>query len=371
VRRSLDYRGRSGPAHLLAARLYRQMEAYEQAEEHLQRCKELQGGTTEELQLENLMLRACRGDPGGVLEDLAPYIDEKRPEGPLILEAMAVGFTRRNQNGYAFKSIEDWSKLEPDNPWPYYQRGNLALASQNASNARVDFEKALDLNPDSMKIRRGLVEALLHLGEFDKAIKDLEKLIEREPDNYELVLKLAHCNIELGGRENWRYQRAEELLDRVLEKEPDSSQVHFYLGQLAYHQNRLPEALQQFRLAVRLNRLAPPYYLQLYNVCRALGMKAEAAEHFKQFKSLDTDFARLERINHEQIRAEKKDPNLYYEAATIYFRHGRMGDVLRSLKLALHYDSNHVPSHKLFVDYYTRVGDYEMAHYHREQIGGQ
>ena len=111
VRRSLEYRSRSAPAHLLAARLYRQLEDYDRAEEHLHRCKDLQGGTSEELQLENLMLRAAQGDAEAVLDPLIPYIQEKRPESPLVLEAMSVGFLRRYQRGFANKAVEDWIKL--------------------------------------------------------------------------------------------------------------------------------------------------------------------------------------------------------------------------------------------------------------------
>jgi tetratricopeptide (TPR) repeat protein len=368
LRRSLDYRPRSAPAHLLAARLYRQLEDYDRAEEHLQRCQELQGGTSEEVQLENLMLRAARGDAEAVLDPLLPYLKEKRPESPLVLEAMSVGFLRRYQRAPASKAVEDWIELEPDNPWAYFARGNLAADAQNASQARADYEKSLELLPGSIRVRRALLLMLIYLGEFDKAIKEIERVLEREPDNMELLLRLAQCHIELAGREQWHYQRADELLDKVLERDPDNYQAHYHKGVIALYQDRLPEALQHLRQAVRLNRLQPQHHLQLSKVCRRLGLTAEADEHLKQFKSLDEDLYRLNLLTRNL--EERRDAALFYEVATIYFRHGRMSEALRSLKWALKLNPNHAPSHRLFVDYYTRVGEPEMANYHRSLIAG-
>src|SRR5262249_30308989 len=92
VQQALRGRPRSADLHLLAARVARHNDLVAEAQEHLQKCHDLQGGISEPLKLEHLMLAAQTGRVETVLESLYAYVREDHPASAEILESLCMGF---------------------------------------------------------------------------------------------------------------------------------------------------------------------------------------------------------------------------------------------------------------------------------------
>ncbi|MFH2056048.1 MAG: tetratricopeptide repeat protein [bacterium] len=73
----------------------------------------------------------------------------------------------------------------------YVSRGNQALEQRNSESAREYFRKALALDPENLRARRGLGLACYYLGDYDEAEAHLERVQKSVPDD-------ALCALFLG-----------------------------------------------------------------------------------------------------------------------------------------------------------------------------
>src|SRR5262249_39797063 len=85
---ALRFRPGSAEIPLLGGRAARQAGNHSAADEYLQSCRALQKGVSEELQLEEYLLRAQKGEVEAVYRYLAPYLFAEGPQTPLVLEAL-------------------------------------------------------------------------------------------------------------------------------------------------------------------------------------------------------------------------------------------------------------------------------------------
>src|SRR5206468_10537695 len=103
--------------HLQAGRTARRAGLYAEAEEHLNQCQKRRGGASEgavELALERLLLQAQSGDISEVDGVLWGELDKKKPDAPLILEAMARGYARMLRTGTAMRCWRMLLEREPN-----------------------------------------------------------------------------------------------------------------------------------------------------------------------------------------------------------------------------------------------------------------
>jgi tetratricopeptide (TPR) repeat protein len=76
-----------------------------------------------------------------------------------------------------------------------------------------------------------------------------------------------------------RIERAESLLHRALEKQPDFANAHFYLGRLYKVRTEYPLAQQSFLRALELNPSLSLAYAQLGHTLARQGRAREGMEH--------------------------------------------------------------------------------------------
>src|SRR5262249_61590581 len=100
---------------LLAARVARLNDRLDEAHEHPQKCSQLQGGISEPLKLERMMLTAQTGEVETVVESLYEYLRRDHPATPQILEALCFGFRRARGTGPAVRCAGIWLGRGPDN----------------------------------------------------------------------------------------------------------------------------------------------------------------------------------------------------------------------------------------------------------------
>ncbi|MBN2666757.1 MAG: tetratricopeptide repeat protein [Bacteroidales bacterium] len=69
----------------------------------------------------------------------------------------------------------------PENPWGYFYYGSAWFCRDSISRSITCFKKALEINPDFRDDQYRLSHAYRHLENYDKAIKELEKILEKYP----------------------------------------------------------------------------------------------------------------------------------------------------------------------------------------------
>ena len=178
--------------------------------------------------------------------------------------------------------------------------------------ARQDFTKALERDPNVVTayVNRGYV--LHDLRESKAAASDFEAAIQRDPNNGEAHLGLAYANLDL--RKSSLALKESQLAEKIL---GDSEQIHLIRG-TAYGQRGQPlKAASEYRLALKFSPDDPSLHLALAGVLYS---------------------ARLYHDSIEELGITQKlaptDANVYALLARAYAQLGDREQTLRNVQLA-------------------------------------
>ncbi len=358
-------------AHLLAARIYRISEKYEQAESHLEKCQAaLHGSTTEELQLERLLVRVSRDDVNAFRFQVQGYVDQEKgkPYRSRVLEALAVGYLNKEDTREARRLLDMWREMEPDNPRVHYLLGKLHMRVGNYAFARPDLEEALSLAPNWDEARRVLSSALMELGLNAEALGHLERLRKANPESREILKRLSSTYRVLAASSDQPgtlWSKSREAIDEALRLDPEDIGSLYHLGLLLEDQKKYVEALEVFNRMRELHLLDPKAYQELWKCYRELGQEKEADEALAEYKRLDRHEKRLEELFEMKLRVRPNNADDLHEVGKIYAEVGKMGEALHYLNQALTVDRQHQATHRLLAEYYTKLGDRANAMNHK------
>lgn len=359
----LRARPNSAEAHLLAAQAARRAGAYEDAEQHLEECKRLQG-VTEAYDLERLLLRAQRGDLSGAERYLLALLKNNHPDSVLILEALAQGYLKTFHLRGALHCLNEWLDHQPDRVSALLWRGQTYEYLRRYPDALPDYRKAVALDPNHTEARLRLAALLLHFHQPSEAVGHYQQLRQEQPTNPNVLLGLARCYRELG-----QHQEARPLLDALLAERPNDAQALCERGKLAQEAGQMAEAEAWFRQAVAQAPYERDPNYSLYRCLSQADKHTEAKKYLDRMNQIDEDLNRLNAVS-QQAMDSPHDPSLRYEAGIILLRNGQEQDGLRWLIRALHEDPRHQPTHAALADYYERIGKADLAAYHRRLSKG-
>jgi tetratricopeptide (TPR) repeat protein len=200
---------------LLAAQTARRLGDYEAAERHLARCKEIRGGPTPEVELEQVLIRAERGGMDSVTPYLRSLVEEDHPASPLILDALARGYMRAFRYGDAYAIATLWQDRWPDDIQANFFAGYVNELIGSETQAVADYRRVLELDPEHDEARLRLADLLVNKARAAEALEHLEQVARRRPEDLYVQTRYARCLIALG-----RPEEAEEKVDRVLAEHP-------------------------------------------------------------------------------------------------------------------------------------------------------
>jgi tetratricopeptide (TPR) repeat protein len=147
--------------------------------------------------------------------------------------------------------------------------------------AVVEFKKALDLAPNSVREKLNYGLALLNAGKIQEGVAQLKDVQRRDP-------KLPHTWFNLG----IQYKKAGDTdaavaqFEHMIQLVPDEAIGHYQLGSQYKLQGRTGEARAQFELAAKLDPHLAAAHFQLYNFYREAGHAEEAARALAEFQRL-------------------------------------------------------------------------------------
>ena len=162
--------------------------------------------------------------------------------------------------------------------------GDLLLSRGNLSKAFVQYEKALQLKPDNIRVqyKKGLLFLLGRMNE--DAIKEFQSVLETEPE-YALAYKgLGQAFFQVK-----KYDQAEENFQRAVELNPKFWKAHNSLGIIYDYQKRYDLAIQEYSAAISLR---PDNGLLYNNLGVSYGMAGENEKAINAFnKALETEYS--------------------------------------------------------------------------------
>jgi tetratricopeptide (TPR) repeat protein len=333
---------------LLACRAARQDGDPEAAAGELREAQRLLGGATEETAFEWALLRAATGNVREVEEYLQRQA-ERSPEeaGPLVWEALVVGYLRVYRTLDAMSCVNLWLKREPNNVRALELRGQTYVTGRGVVRGAEDFRRVLELDPNRKDTRRRLADAALALGGYEEAAQHLEMLAKDSRDDPTIAANLARCYALLQ-----RTDDARRVIDAAVAKHPEDGLCRRTRGHIAILDQRFADAEADLRRAVE--RMPWDYQAQnlLFQALSHQGKVEDAKSQLKHAEKVRDLAERLADLQSRKLAEFPLDPALHYEMGTLLIETGRGEVGVLWLQSALQLDPNHKPSQSALAAYY-------------------
>jgi tetratricopeptide (TPR) repeat protein len=353
----------STDVHLLAARAARRSGELATAEGHLNRCLELNGGATDRVQLEFLLLRVQAGEVDKLATPLFNLVERGHPESREILDTIARAYSHRMRYRLAGMCLNKWIEVEPDNAKPYYWRGWVYERMGNEKGAMGDYRRAIQIDPDLVPARLRIAEMLLEDKQAPEAEPHLDRLMRQSPDDPQVRSRMGICRFLQGDA-----GEARRLLEAALPQLANDPVVLVTLANLDIQEGNGADAERRLRAVLRLDGSDTEALFVLVAALNMQGKTADAdaalAEYTKKRKVVD----RVNDLLKEKADGADATAADYAEIGTLFLSIGRERLGVYWLERATDKDSGCQPAHRALADHYEKKGDADATAFHRRQV---
>ena len=184
---------------------------------------------------------------GSVAEARKHYISlaERYQNKGLKIEALAIWKQIAEldpNNTEIYLKIADtyWQEEQPDDAvWAFVEAGLRFNKQEKYESALTAFSRALEIKKDDIRAIRGLVKAQISLGDAEEAAVILEKILDDQPYNRDILYLLVDCYLEAG-----KLADAEKAIFKLVEQEPANYPKFLQLVRLQLKTNNLEAAVR-------------------------------------------------------------------------------------------------------------------------------
>jgi adenylate cyclase len=133
-------------------------------------------------------------------------------------------------------AAEELYRLAPERADTYSALGWSLLAAEKYDEAMVQFERALEIDPNNFDAYNNYARAAFHQGNLEKALEMFEKAAACDPEDWETVLLSIQIYQKFGDTKGLLAACAEGLrrAERFLQVYPNNQRA-YYLGAFALH----------------------------------------------------------------------------------------------------------------------------------------
>ena len=147
----------------------------------------------------------------------------------------------------AIANYVDAIRLDPDDSWLYYMRGNANLGQRLYDEAIADYDEAIHLSPDFAEAYYWQGRAKHSLERYDEAIADYDEAIQLLPDFAEAYYWQGRAKHSLE-----RYDEAITNYDEAIRLDPNDLHAYCYRAKAKMKIGELTSAQLDLRLALIL-----------------------------------------------------------------------------------------------------------------------
>jgi len=179
------------------------------------------------------------------------------------------------QRTWAYESEETlWTDTLTKNPDSWLGHNNLGLAllrKQQRYEARMHFQKAVEINPNYVDARSNLGLVFVQEGQLDEAVDQYQAAVEIDPNS-----PVAHANLGNAFFTKGQLDEAVAQYEKAAEIDPNYCIGHYDLGLAFYTMGQLNDAITQFQEALRLK---PDFGPAKVHLARAQALVRQAEGH--------------------------------------------------------------------------------------------
>ncbi len=257
----------------------------------------------------------------------------------------------------------------------------LAFGAAACAGGQKTVEAPVDTGPKTITIKPREVVATangqIEAGKYDEAIKTLDGLLDKQPDNAVALYNRGYAHQKLG---NWKEAESDYLT--ALENDPEDVKTALNLGAVMREQGNDKEAIALYEQMLEYDEFNPDLLNNLAVLYREEKQfdKAEAAirkllsrdknnvDAYKnlalvyydqeKFKLSQTILENARRMSEEQKRT---DPDIYVNLGMIYLGRKENGRAMAAFKKALELDPKHMEANYNIGSLALSHRDYDLA----------
>jgi len=185
------------------------------------------------------------------------------------------------QKGWVDPATVEFQKaleINPNYADPHFNLGVVFAQKGQLDAAMVEFQKALEINPNYAEAHYNLGIALSQKGQMDEAVAQFQKTLAIKPNFAEAYSSLGNVLVQKG-----QVDEAIAQYQRALEINPNYAEAHYYFGNALVQKGRVDAAIVEFQKALEIN---PNYADAHNNLGVALLQKGQVDEAIAQFQEV-------------------------------------------------------------------------------------
>ena len=167
----------------------------------------------------------------------------------------------------ALQAIQSALKVTPQDATLWCTCGAAHRHAMEFEDARVAYERAIQLDPRYLQALSNLGEWHLARGSAEAALEQLDAALAVDPEFFEARVNRVAALFELG-----RFEAARTEAEKLVESAPDRPEPYVNLGNVLVHTGKAKQAVKQYRKALELR---PDYAEAHFNLATLLGSQED------------------------------------------------------------------------------------------------
>src|SRR5256885_9682240 len=198
-------------------------------------------------------------------------------------------------------------RIDPSDAGAYNNLGVFYIRQVLADEAIVAVSRALAHDERMGVARRNLEIAYGDTGIVERRLEELEERLRANPEDLEALVQSGIAEKTAG-----RLERAHSLFQRAIDKDQDSSVLHFLLAETLYNRGLHEDAMRSVKRSIEVNPENPDALYLIGFILGDLGRAEEAAEANRRAVMLNPTLVRaqanlsLETYRHEMTPSHQQ-----------------------------------------------------------------
>ena len=188
-----------------------------------------------------------------------------------LRESLVRAYMANRDLDAARRAAEDLKTLRPNDAAGYYLAGLIAHDQNRLDDSENSLEQAYALQPASFDIVESLTRFSLERGRSAEAVKRLQQVLSRDPNNVQVLDLLGGTYLET---KDWA--QAQETFSHAIASAPRSWAAYRGVAQVKLAGNDTNAAIEEYRSALRLAPAEPRLVTELASLYETLGRVDEA-----------------------------------------------------------------------------------------------
>ena len=230
----------------------------------------------------------------------------------------------------------------------HFALGALHSGNKDFGLSKSEFEKALELDPDSTQLRIEFAHVLVRTGDISRAVSEVEQAIEKDPNSVAAHYFLGQLYSSYHGGQSRLSEKAIVELNKVIELDPDHAEALYQLGNLHRVRGEHRKAAPFLARLVELRPGLVEAHLQHSQALEGLGDPVGAVQALEKALNIQRDhyevIRSLGRLYQQTGRPDRaveiylaspqllEDPELQMITGRLLGQQGRYGQAVELLR---------------------------------------